>query len=84
MTYQEDPNMPRRPAMRDETSYTSWVLGALAVLLIAGAVMFMVNKDDGTQTANTPNKPSATAPANPPPPASPTTTGSGATAPANR
>jgi hypothetical protein len=84
MTYREDSNMPRRPMVRDEASYTSCVLGALGVLMVAGAVLFMVNKDDGTQTVNNnTNRPSATAPANSSPPS---TTGSGATtpAPANR
>jgi hypothetical protein len=83
--YDDDPNMPRRPMARVETEYTSWVLGALAVLLIAGGVMLAINNSGDTQTASNTGRPAATQPAlpsaNPP-----STTGSGTTspAPANR
>jgi hypothetical protein len=82
MTCHEDPNMPYRPIPRDETSYTGWAVGVLAVLMLASAVIFIVNGDDGTQTAtNNTNRPAATQPASPPA-NPPSTTGSGTTAPA--
>ena len=83
--YDEDPNVQRRPMVRNETSYTGWVLGALAILLIAGGVMLAVNNTDNTQTAGNTNRPAATQPASPPA-NPPSTTGSGTTspAPANR
>jgi hypothetical protein len=85
MTYQEDPNMPRRPMVREETSYTAWVVGAIAMLLVAGVMIFAFNNSDGTQTASNNNRPAATQPASPPA-NPPSTTGSGTTspAPANR
>jgi hypothetical protein len=81
MTYQEGPYMPRRPIARGETSDTGWVIGALAVLLIAGGVMLAVNKSDKMQiAANNTNRPAATQPASPQA-NPPSTTGSGATSP---
>jgi hypothetical protein len=84
MTYQEDPNMPRRPMVREETSYTAWVVGAIAMLLVAGVMIFAFNNSDGTQTAGN-DRPAATQPSSPPA-NPPSTTGSGTTspAPANR
>ena len=71
----EDPDPPRLRIARDTGSDTSWVLGALAVLLVAGAVFVVLNRDNGQQTASTDlSRPAASTPTNPSPP---TTTGSG-------
>jgi hypothetical protein len=80
MTY--DPNDPNRVYTRDEVraggDYAGWAIGALLVVLFIGAVFMFVRSDNTTTTSSTaPNRPSATSPANPP-----STTGSGATAPA--
>jgi hypothetical protein len=89
MTYQEDPNDPRRDvntAMnRDasrEAGYGSWVIGGLVALaVIAGIFAFFGRDDSNTSTAsNPPDRPAAGAPATTPSP-SPGTTGSGSTSP---
>jgi hypothetical protein len=77
-----DPNDPNRVYTRDEVraggDYAGWAIGALLFLLFIGAVFMFLRSDNTTTASNTaPNRPSATAPANPP-----STTGSGATAPA--
>jgi hypothetical protein len=85
MTYHEDPNIPRRPVVRDEKSYAGWVLAGIAALAIAAVLMFAFSDKTGTRTAteNT-NRPAATQPASPA--SSPSTTGSAPTVPvpANR
>jgi hypothetical protein len=70
--------------VRDERSYTGWVLVGLAALAIAAVLMFAFSDKTGTQTAtdNT-NRPAATQPASPPA-NPPSTTGSAPTTPANR
>jgi hypothetical protein len=71
----DDPD-PIRHRIRkdDDASYTGWAMGALLVLLLMGAV-FMFTRSDRTNIASPTgaDRPSATAPANPP-----STTGSGA------
>ena len=82
MTYQDDPNMPRRPLPqdeasyrrvdRDETSYTGWILGGFAALALILGMFFMFGRDDGTtSTAGNTNRPAITQPSTNPP----TTTG---------
>jgi hypothetical protein len=73
MTFQEDPNRPRRPMVRNETSYTTWILGGIAALAVIFGLAFMFSRDDRTtSTANDTNRPAAAQPASPSP-----TTGSG-------
>jgi hypothetical protein len=82
MTIKEDPNRPRHPMVRNETSYTTWILGGVAALAVIFGLAFMFGRDDGTtSTAIGTDRPAATQPASPSP-----TTGSGTTspAPANR
>jgi hypothetical protein len=68
MTFHENSNQ-RPPVRNDSYSYMSWIVGAIALLLIAGVMIFAFS-NDGTQTANNnTNRPSATGPANPSPPA---------------
>jgi len=82
MTYQDDPNMPRRPMPhdeasfrrmdRDETSYTGWIIGGFAALALIMGAFFMFGRDDGTtSTASNTNRPAVTQPSTNPP----TTTG---------
>jgi hypothetical protein len=85
MTYQEDPNLNRRMDYERRADRTTggstmgWVLGGLAALAIAAALMFAFNN----KASDNPNRPAATQPsspaANPP-----STTGSGATTPTSR
>ena len=86
MTYREDPDMRRRPDVREERNYAGWVLAGLGALTIAAVLMFTLSDKPGTQSAtdNT-NRPAATQPASPPA-NPPSTTGSAPTtpAPANR
>ena len=67
MTHQNDPNR-RFPMAREDARYTIWVLTGVALLVIAGVMVFAVSTHDDTQT-----RPTATVPASPP-----TTTGSNA------
>ena len=82
MTYQDDPNMPRRPMPpdepsfrrvdREETSYTGWIIGGVAALALIMGMFFMFGRDDGTKsTASNTNRPAVTQPSTNPP----TTTG---------
>ena len=89
MTYQEDPNDPRRNLdggmnreMNRDTSYTGWIVGGLVALAVIVGIFFLVGRDgDNASTAsNTPDRPAASAPATTPSP-SPGTTGSGSTSP---
>jgi len=77
MTYQNDPNRPRRSIEDNDTSYAGWIIGAVAALAIVFGIFMLVNKNDNATTASNTNSPAATAPS---------TTGSGAassTAPRN-
>jgi hypothetical protein len=76
MTYQDDPNMPRRPMPPDDArlqrtdnaSYMSWILGGIAALAVIMGLFFMFGRDDGTtSTASTTNRPAATQPSTNPP-----------------
>jgi hypothetical protein len=88
MTYQQDPNEPRRDTntgmnrdMRRDAGYGSWVVGGLvAVAVIAGIFAFFGRDDSNTTASTTPERPAAGAPATTPSP-SPGTTGSGSTSP---
>jgi hypothetical protein len=79
MTYQSDPNTNRRNDIRDDTSYTHWIIGgvvALAIVIAAAAFISTGNDPDQPQTTTTV----------PAPAPSPSTTGSDTAppAPANR
>ena len=79
MTYQSDPNTNRRNDIRDDTSYTHWIIGgvvALAIVIAAAAFISKGNNPDQPQTTTTV----------PAPAPSPSTTGSDTAppAPANR
>ena len=74
----DDPDPPRFRITQDrDIGYTAWVLAGLALLIVAGAMVFMFSKNDTIQTADT-NRPAATQPASPPA-NPPSTTGSGST-----
>jgi hypothetical protein len=67
MTYQNDPN--RRTGMREETSYTAWIVGGILAVAVVLGIFAMTNRGDNTNTASdTPTSTSRPA----------TTTGSGA------
>ena len=87
MTYREDPEIRRRPNVREERNYTGWVFAGLAALAIAAVLMFTLSDKPGTQSAtDKTNNPAATQPASPPA-NPPSTTGSSAPTtppPANR
>ncbi len=69
MTYQDDPNLNRRKRMdREDTSYTSWIVGGLVALALIVGLFAMFGRDN-TNTASNTSRPAATAPA---------TTGTGA------
>ena len=71
----DDPDpVPHPIRQQKEASYTGWAMGALLVLLLMGAVFMFTRSDRITTASNTlPDRPSATAPVNPP-----STTGSSA------
>ena len=72
----DDPDPPRHRITQDpDIGY--WLLTALALLIVAGAVVFTLSKNDAIQTADT-NRPAATQPASQPA-NPPSTTGSGST-----
>ena len=81
MTYQNDPNLNRpvnRPVVREDTSYTPWIVGAIVALAVIIGIFAMTNRSDKTSTAaNNPSPPASTttAPKSTTPPA---TTGSAA------
>ena len=68
MTYENDPN--RRRGMRDDKSYTGWIIGGVIAVAVILGIFMLTNRTDNTNTAS---NPSATAPS---------TTGSGVTTPA--
>jgi hypothetical protein len=79
MTYQNDPKTNRpinRGAGRDDTSYTSWIIGAVAVAAVILGVFMWTGRTNTSNTASNTdvNRPQATAPVNPSSP--PSTTGS--------
>ncbi len=74
----DDPDPPRHRITQDrDIGFTAWLLTALALLIVAGAMVFTLSKNDAIQTADT-NRPAATQPASQPA-TPPSTTGSGAT-----
>jgi hypothetical protein len=82
MTYQDDPNLNRRPAMDADASYTGWIIGGLVALVVIAGIFLMFGRNDDTNTASntSPDRPTATAPATTPAP-TPGTTGAGSTSP---
>jgi hypothetical protein len=53
MTYPSDPNTNRRSNIRDDTTYTHWIIGGAVVLaIVIGAAVFIStgNKPDLDQT----------------------------------
>jgi hypothetical protein len=61
MTYQDDPNLNRRPAVRDDRSYTGWIVGALvAVVVIAGIFLLAGHNPRDNTAAITPTAPTTT------------------------
>jgi len=74
----DDPDPPRHRITQDrDIGFTTWLLTALALLIVAGAIVFTLSKNDAIQTADT-NRPAATQPASQPA-NPPSTTGSGST-----
>jgi hypothetical protein len=75
MTYQNDPN--RRSGMREERSYTSWLVGGIVAIAVILGIFAMMNRGDNTNTASngpaSTNRPATTgsAPVSPPAPAVP-------------
>ena len=56
MTYQSDPNSNRRNDIRDDRSYTHWIIGgvvALAIVIAAIAFISTGNYPDRPQTITT-------------------------------
>jgi hypothetical protein len=78
VTYPNDPNMNRRDNIRDETSYTSWIIGGIVMLAVILGIFMLVGRDSDTNTASNANSPPTTSR----PASSPSTTGSGTTTPA--
>jgi hypothetical protein len=56
MTYSNDPN--RRNGMRNETSYTGWIIGGVVALAVIIAIFAMTNRSGTNSTAS--NTPAAT------------------------
>jgi hypothetical protein len=75
MTYQNDRN--HRAGMREETSYTSWLIGGIVAIAVILGIFAMMNRGDNTNTASdTPastSRPATTGsgPVSPPAPAAP-------------
>jgi hypothetical protein len=76
MTFQDDPNMPRRPLPPDDArfqhtedaNYTGWILGGIVALALIFGGIFMFGGGDGTTTtASNTNRPAATQPSTNPP-----------------
>jgi hypothetical protein len=82
MTYQNDPNLNRRPVESADTSYTSWIIGGVVALMVIAGIFMMFGRTDGTNTASntSPDRPAVTSPASNPSP-NPSTTGAGSTSP---
>jgi hypothetical protein len=82
MSYQNDPNLNRRPVRDDDPSYTGWIVGGIVALAVIAGIFMMFGRTDSTSTASntSPNRPAVTAPATTPPP-TPGTTGAGSTSP---
>jgi hypothetical protein len=70
MTYENDPN--RRRGMRDETSYTGWIVGGAVALALILGIFFMTSGPNNYNTASNTTSPAATSR---PAPAAPSTTG---------
>jgi hypothetical protein len=67
MTYQDDPSNPnnvrRRNGMRDETSYTGWIIGGVIALAVVLGIFAMTNRGDkDTASNNSPATVTRTAP----------------------
>ena len=74
----DDPHPPRHRITQEIDPDVGYgLLTALALLIVAGAIIFMLSKNDAIQTADT-NRPAATQPASQPA-NPPSTTGSGST-----
>jgi hypothetical protein len=73
MSYQDDPNINRRRnGMRDETSYTGWIIGGVIALAVVLGIFAMTNRSNDNTALNSPatvNRPA------------PSTTGSAVPAP---
>jgi hypothetical protein len=79
MSYQNDPNINRRSGVRDNASYTGWIVGGLVTLALLIGLFTMFGRDNNkTNTAS--NNAPVTSTTNRP--AAPSTTGSGTIAPA--
>ena len=72
MTYDNDPNLNRRPVTREERSMGLGIPLAIAAILIAGGFLFYGMSDNGTRTASntgpgvTTSTPAPAAPGAPP------------------
>jgi len=74
----DDPDPPRHRITQEIDPDVGYgLLTALALLIVAGAIVFTLSKNDAIQTADT-NRPAATQPASQPA-NPPSTTGSGST-----
>ena len=74
----DDPDPPRHRITQEIDPDVGYgLLTALALLIVAGAIIFTLSKNDAIQTADT-NRPAATQPASQPA-NPPSTTGSGST-----
>jgi hypothetical protein len=74
----DDPHPPRHRITQEIDPDVGYgLLTALALLIVAGAIVFTLSKNDAIQTADT-NRPAATQPASQPA-HPPSTTGSGST-----
>jgi len=74
----DDPGPPRHRITQEIDPDVGYgLLTALALLIVAGAIIFTLSKNDAIQTADT-NRPAATQPASQPA-NPPSTTGSGST-----
>jgi hypothetical protein len=80
MTYQNDPNINRRNGRmdRDNTSYTSWIVGGLVALALVVGLFTMFGRDNTKSNTASNNTPATSTTR----PAAPSTTGSGAITPA--
>jgi len=51
MTYQSDPNTNRRNDIRDDTSYTHWIIGGVVALAIVIAAAAFISTGGTTRTS---------------------------------